>query len=69
MELCLANRTVAMFLSLITARLFYCVSRHAAYVMYGKKRLHQTIFDPWLMPTLALTKKLMGRIQTKNVCF
>jgi len=35
LELCMANRTVAVFLTTITARLFYCQSRQAAYVMYG----------------------------------
>jgi len=35
LELCLANRTVAVFLTWITARLFYCHSRHAAYIMFG----------------------------------
>jgi len=35
LELCMANRTVALFLTLFTARLFYCHSRQAAYFMYG----------------------------------
>jgi len=35
LELCLANRTVGQFLTFVTARLFYCHSRQAAYIMYG----------------------------------
>ena len=40
LELCLANRTVGQFLTFMTARLFYCHSRQAAYIMYGNCTLH-----------------------------
>jgi len=35
LELCMANRTVQVFLAVWCARMFYCHSQQAAYIMYG----------------------------------
>jgi len=35
LELCIANRTIAVFLTMATARLFYCHNRQASYFMWG----------------------------------
>ena len=60
LELCMANRTIAVFLTVAAARLFYCHSRQAAYFMYGKK-LHSNewnLWNPWsfkMRPRISLT--------------